>query len=139
VSAVVVDVSNWRDRSYERNLLRAVDGELNRWGKWHEARWDWSSYPKASATENFKTGERASQAGHRILMLDMPVGIWATHHRVMALEEELRELVSAWYIIRVKEDGTAWTPREKSERIGIPLIEWRRLLRAAQMRIAGIG
>lgn len=123
---------------YDRVLMRAVHGELNRWGKWHEDHSDYQGYPTANILETYIGASRTGEPGHRVLMLDMPEGVWATHHRVMGLPIAMQEVVIAQYMHTTKEDGTSWTLLEKCLRLGISRATFSSWLHTAKRRIAGL-
>lgn len=126
---------------HDRLLMRAVHGELNRWGRWVEARLDYEGYPRASATENFKMGDRTCEPGHRVLMLDMPVDVYATDSRVSRLPEELKRIVWTYYVFTLKPVGnafTTWTFQEKAERLKVPRGTFKQMLYRAKAMIAGL-
>jgi len=123
---------------YDRVLMRAIHGELNRWGKWHEDHSDYQGYPTANILETYIGASRTGEPGHRVLMLDMPVGVWATHHGVLGLTEDLQEVVIAQYMHTTKEDGTVWTLQEKCLRLGLSREIFSQRLHKAKRRIAGL-
>jgi hypothetical protein len=86
---------------------------------------------------NFE-GSGGVHPGHRVLMLDMPSGVWATHHRVLMLSETLQDAVQAFYVTTVKEDGTLWNFEEKSAILKLTVPTFRRRLNRARHLIAGI-
>lgn len=135
MAAVLKDIPN---DQYERLLLRAIDGELNEWGRWIERHADFEGFPPANILETWIGGSGGGVPGHRILCLDMPVGIYATHGRVLRLSEEQRAAVEAWYIVRVKADGTLWSLDEKCLRLGIAERTLRDRVRQAKLRILGL-
>lgn len=113
MSAEVIDLR------YERLYLKAIHHELNSWGRWIERHSDYEGYPGLTNVEAFLNGRGGGQAGHKILCLDMPSEIYATHGRVIRLNETLQEAIWLFYVPRVKADGTLWETREKCERAGI--------------------
>ena len=117
---------------------RAIDGELNRWGKWVERHGDYEGFPRVNVLVAATEGHGGGACGHRILCLDMPCEIYAVHGRVLRLSLEEREAVYAWYVIRVKEDGTLWGLVEKCEKIGVNPQDLRTLVNRAKQRIAGL-
>jgi hypothetical protein len=123
---------------YDRVLMRAIHGELNRWGKWHEDHSDYQGYPTANILETYIGASRTGEPGHRVLALDMPDGVWATHHNVLRLSLDLQDIVIAQYMHTTKEDGTAWTMQEKCLRLGIPRAIFSQKLHKAKRRIAGL-
>lgn len=128
MSAVAMD-------SYTR---RAIDGELNRWGKWIEKHVDYTGHPSINAIVAQLYGAGGGTPGHRILCLEMPTGVYATHMRVLMLTESEREAVYLYFAVQVKEDGTLWTAPEKCRIYGIKEDSLRRRLARARYKILGI-
>ena len=126
------------DPRYERLYLRAIHHELDAWGHWIERNSDFEGYPGQTNIEAFLNGAGGSVTGHRILCLDMPSAIYATHGRVIRLNPTLQEAVWLYYVPRVKPDGTERTVRERCEIVGITENAlWQRIRRAKRM-ILGI-
>lgn len=123
---------------YERLELRAIDGELNRWGKWVEEHSDFDGFPRSNILESYIGGDGGGTAGHRILCDEMPLGVWATHQRVLLLPPELQDAVSAYYVVRMKPDGTLWTMAEKCLRLAVSERTLRDRLGQAKRRILGL-
>jgi hypothetical protein len=118
----------------ERKQLNA---ELERWGDWWEKRGHFDGYPSINILESF-IGSDLGAPGHRILCLEMPLGVYCTHHRVLRLPELEREAVWIWYVPRVKANGQTYTLYEKCDITG--LNEWtlRKRVQFAKLRIMGI-
>lgn len=121
--------------SYTR---RAIDGELNRWGRWIEKHADYTGHPSINAIVAQLYGAGGGSPGHRILCLEMPTGVYATHMRVLMLTENEREAVYLYFAVQVKEDGTLWTAQEKCRLYGIKEDSLRRRLARARYKILGI-
>ena len=124
-----------RPYKYDRLIIRAVHGELDRWGRWIDAHSHYQGYPRDNILVTY-IGSDIVPVGHRVLMQDMPAGIWKTHHRVLKLSEPLRDVVCAWYMARVKEDGTLWKMGEKAEIMGISVDTFRQRLRRGKLGLA---
>ena len=117
---------------------RVIDAELNRWGKWIEARSDFEGFPGANVLVSFLMGRGGSTSGHKILCLDMPTDIYATHGRVLRCDEKQQEALWIWFVIRLHPDGTLWTLKEKSRIAKIPEHQLRNTVTQAKRRILGI-
>lgn len=117
---------------------RAIDGELNRWGRWIERHADYTGHPSVNAIVAQLYGAGGGTPGHRILCLEMPTGVYATHMRVLMLTENEREAVYLYFAVQVKEDGTLWTAAEKCRIYGIKEDSLRRRLARARYKILGI-
>lgn len=117
---------------------RAIDGELNRWGKWIERHADYTGHPSINFLVAQLYGAGGGMAGHRVLCLDMPDAVYATHMRVLLLNEREREAVYLYFAVQVKEDGTLWTVAEKSRIYGIKEESLRRRLARARYKILGV-
>jgi hypothetical protein len=126
------------DRRYERLELRALDGELNSWGRWIERHADYTGFPSANMLETYIGGDGGGVPGHTILCLDMPVPVWATHHRVLRLHLDLQDAICACYVVRMKEDGTMWTLVEKCLKLGIAERTMRWRIAEAKRKILGL-
>lgn len=131
-------MNNPRDRRYERLERSALEGELNRWGKWIEDHSDYEGYPGANILIGFLQGRGGGTAGHRILCLDMPVDVYAVHARVIGLPEGWQEALWIYYVTRLKADGTLLTVEERCEKIGISDRTLRRRLTFARRRLMGL-
>jgi hypothetical protein len=117
---------------------RAIDGELNRWGKWIERHADYTGHPGINAIVAQLYGAGGGTPGHRILCLEMPTGVYATHVRVLRLTEGEQEAVCLYFAVQVKDDGTLWTVDEKCRIYGIKEESLRRRLSRARYKILGI-
>ncbi len=120
------------------NDLAAVKAELNAWGSWIERHKDYEGYPACGPLEAWLAGGGGSPRGHRVLCLDMPVHVYATHARVLLLPEHEKEAVWVYYVPRMKDDGTLWDVREKCLKIGITHECLRKRLQRAYQKILGI-
>jgi hypothetical protein len=122
----------------DRLTRQAIDGELNRWGRWIERHADYTGHPSVNCLVAQLYGAGGGTPGHRILCLDMPDHIYATHGRVLRLPEAEKEAVYLFFAIRVKEDGTLWTVTERCRMAGIQEDSMRRRLARARYRILGV-
>jgi hypothetical protein len=126
------------DRRYERLERRALEGELNRWGRWIERNSDFEGYPGVNILVAFLMGRGGDSAGHKILCLDMPTDVYSVHHRVLMLTEALQEAVWIYYVTRLKPDGTLWSVSERCIRVGLSEETLRQRLKRARNRLLGI-
>lgn len=117
---------------------KAIDCELNRWGKWIERHADYTGHPSINFLVAQLYGAGGGIAGHRVLCLDMPDAVYATHMRVLRLTEAEREAVYLYFAVQVKDDGTLWTVAEKSRIYGIKEESLRRRLARARYKILGV-
>lgn len=125
-----------RDTHYE---MQGIKAELNAWGRWIERHLDYEGYPGISALEAWRNGAGGGTPGHRILCLDMPTGVYATHARILlTLTEYEREAVWIWYVVRVKPDGTIWPIDHKCRAAGITEVALRQRVSRARRKIAGL-
>lgn len=122
----------------DRMTRQAIDGELNRWGRWLERHADYTGHPSVNALVAQLYGAGGSCPGHRILCLDMPDHIYATHGRVLRLPEAEQEAVHLFFAVRMKDDGTLWTVAERCAMVGIHEDSMRRRLARARYRILGV-
>lgn len=127
------------DRRYEQLERRALEGELNRWGKWIERHSDYEGYPRANILIAFLHGRGGGAAGHRILCLDMPTDVYSVHHRILMLTEALQESVWIYYVTRLKPDGTLWTLQERCRRAGVAEEALKQRLKRARNKLLGIS
>lgn len=105
---------------YTSLYRRALEGELNRWGKWNESRLEYEGYPGVNVLVAFTNGGGGGTPGHRILCLDMPTDVYSVHQRIiLVLNEQEREAVWLYYVPRMKVEGTLFTPWTFSEKCGI--------------------
>lgn len=120
-----------------RAELRELNASLNRWGDWMEKHWGFDGYPGINILESF-IGSDLGAPGHRILCLEMPVGVYCTHQRVLRLPELEQQAVWLWYVPTMRANGTTYTVQEKCRIAG--LNEWtlRKRVQYAKLRIAGI-
>lgn len=122
--------------AWERHCL---NGELNRWGGWIERHSDYEGYPGVNILVAFLQGRGGGGGGHRVLCLDMPWDIYATHARVLICTEAEQEALWIKYVIRMKDDGTFWTIEERLLRMGLSDDTFRRRLSRARQRILGVN
>ena len=120
-------------------LRRAIDSELNAWGGWLERHSDYQGYPRSDNVHAFLNGGGGGTAGHRVLCLDMPSGIYATHARILLLPESEREAVHIYFAFRVKPDGIGYyTLAEKCRIAEVDEKTVRTRIGRARYRIAGL-
>lgn len=122
----------------DRYMRHAIDGELNRWGRWIERNSDYTGHPSINAIVAQLHGAGGGTAGHRILCLDMPDHIYATHGRVLRLTESEQEAVYLYFAVKLKPDGTLWTVAERCRIAGIQEDSLRRRLSRARYKILGL-
>lgn len=127
------------DSKYDRLFRRALEGELNRWGKWIETHSDYEGYPGVNILVAFLLGRGGGTAGHRILCLDMPTDVYAVHGRVVRLPEEQQEALWLYYVTRLKPNGTLWTLTERCVRAGVSEHQLKVRLTSARERLLGIS
>lgn len=125
------------ERKFERYELQGINRELNEWGRWIELRIDYEGYPSFSAGMQL-VALGGGTPSDRILCLDMPTRIYATHARVLMLSEHERDAVWIWYVIRVKPDGTLWPIEHKCRTVGISESAIRQRVSRARRKIAGL-
>lgn len=138
MAAAEKDLSLELNEHYLRLALRAIHGDLNVWGKWIEEHADYHGFPRSNILESYIGGSGGGSGGHRINCDDMPDRLWVTHHRVLLLVPEQQDAVGAYYIVRVKPDGTLWSLAEKCLVLGIAERTLRDHLRQARLRILGL-
>lgn len=122
----------------DRITRQAIDSELNSWGRWIERHADYTGHPSVNALVAQLYGAGGGTPGHRVLCLDMPEGIYATHARILMLSEKEREAVYLFFAVKLKDDGTVWTITEKARIYGIKEDSLRRRLARARYKILGL-
>jgi hypothetical protein len=122
----------------DRITRQAIDGELNSWGRWIERHADYTGHPSVNFLVAQLYGAGGGTPGHRVLCLDMPDHVYATHMRVLMLNENEREAVYLFFAVKLKPDGTLWSVAEKSRIYGIKEDSLRRRLARARYRILGL-
>lgn len=127
------------DAKYDRLFRRALEGELNRWGKWIEAHSDYEGFPGVNVLVAFLMGRGGGVSGHKILCLDMPADVYAVHGRVVRLPDEQQEALWLYYVTRLKPNGTLWTLDERCQRARVSQDQLRARLTAARERLLGIS
>lgn len=134
---MTADVIDWQ--RYGRLYRKALEGELNRWGKWIEKHSDYEGFPGANILVAFLMGRGGSNPGHRILCLDMPTDVYSVHARILMLTEDQREAVWIYYVVRLKEDGTTWTLRERCQRVDVSEEALRMRVSRARTKLLGLS
>lgn len=127
-----------RPIAMDQYTRKAIDYELNQWGKWLEATAKYEGYPAKNVLVSFLYGGGGGSHGSRVLCLDMPSHIYATHARVLRLPEGEQEAVMLYFAVRMKPDGTVWTIEEKCRHLDVQEASIRRRLARARYRIAGL-
>jgi len=133
---MTADILDWH--RYGRLYRKALEGELNRWGKWIEKHSDFEGYPGVNILVAFLMGSGGGTAGHRILCLDMPTDVYSVHHRILMLSDTLQEAIWICYVTRMKPDGTLWTMQERCERAQIGEEALRQRLSRAKRKLLGL-
>ncbi len=114
-----------------------LKAELNAWGRWVESHLYYEGYPTHSAGMRL-TVHSGMTPGSRVLCLDMPGRIYATHRQIWRLNEQDREAIYIWYVFRVKKDGTLWDQAEKAGLVGISDVALRQRVTRARLKILGL-
>ena len=127
------------EQRYDRLFRRALEGELNRWGRWVETHSDYEGFPGVNILVAFLMGRGGGSAGHKILCLDMPTDVYAVHGRIIRLPENQQEALWLYYVTRLKPDGTLWTLDERCRRASVSSEDLRERLKAARDRLLGIS
>jgi hypothetical protein len=122
----------------DRHMRHAIDGELNRWGRWIERNAEYTGHPSINYLVAQLHGAGGGTPGHRVLCLDMPSDIYATHGRVLLLNESEQESVYLYFAVKLKPDGTLWTVEERCRIYGIKEESLRRRLARARYKILGL-
>jgi hypothetical protein len=127
------------EAKYDRLFRRALEGELNRWGKWIETHSDYEGYPGVNILVAFLMGRGGGASGHKILCLDMPTDVYAVHGRVIMLPDQQQEALWLFYVTRLKPNGTLWTLEERCLRAKVSQDDLKSRLTAARERLLGIS
>lgn len=122
----------------DRITRQAIDSELNAWGRWIERHADYTGHPSINFLVAQFYGAGGGTPGDRILCLDMPEGIYATHSRILMLNELEQEAVYLFFAVKLKDDGTVWTVAERCRIYGIKEESLRRRLARARYKILGV-
>jgi hypothetical protein len=140
MSAVAVSIVFNAARQSRLTLTerRELNRLLNRWGNWVEKHWDFDGYPSTNILESY-IGSDLGAPGHRILCLEMPTDVYATHQRVIRLPEDERAAIWLWYVPVTKENGTIRSIAERCEIAGITEENLRKRVSRGRQRIAGIS
>jgi len=125
-------------KQLERYERAQLERELNQWGRWIEGHYDYKGYPSIDIIERARIGSGGGSQGHKILCLDMPAGIYATHARVLRLPEAEQDAILIRYCVKIKDDGTFWTITDLCIRAGIKLQSFNQRLWRARQRIMGL-
>lgn len=116
---------------------RAINQLLNRWGNWMEKNSEFTGYPGTNILESY-IGSDPQPAGHRILCLEMPTDIYATHHCYLRLPEQEQRAVWLWYVPVMLPDGRVRTTYERAVTAGIDYDTLCKQVSRARLRIMGI-
>lgn len=127
-----------RHSALTRAEKKELNRLLNRWGDWIEKHGDFEGYPGVNILESF-IGSDLGLPGHRILCLEMPPGVYATHQRVLRLPEDEKKAVWLWYVPVMQENGTTRSVRERCRIAGLLYDTTYRRVQRALMLIAGIA
>lgn len=132
----------WAQVSFRTSSLtlqerRELNASLNRWGDWMEKHGDFDGYPGVNILESF-IGSDLGSPGHRILCLEMPLGVYCTHQRILRLPETEQVAVWLWYVPTMKPNGQTYTVEEKCRLTGIEEWALRKRVQRAKLRIMGI-
>jgi len=133
---VTAEIIDWA--RHGRLYRRALECELNRWGKWIERNSDYEGYPGVNILIAFLMGRGGTHPGHMILCLEMPTDVYSVHARVLMLNELLQEAVWLYYVTRMKPDGTLWTMQERCRRAEISEEALRQRLSRARRKLLGL-
>lgn len=123
------------DLEYERRVLV---GELSDWGRWIESHHEFTGHPGVNILVAFLSGRGGGQLGHKILCLEMPTRIYATHQRVIRLPEHEQDAVQIRHVTVMNENGQIMTIAERCLLAGMSEEAYRKRLSRAYQRIMGI-
>jgi hypothetical protein len=122
----------------ERLEFKAMERELYRWGKWRIREWENSGHRNMTPEYAASHGGGGGQLGHRILCLDWPDDVYATHMRINRLPEIEQDVIGLKYAICVKEDGDLWSRKEWCAIYGVSEDNFRKHLERARKKIQGL-
>lgn len=126
-------------RTYDYYERRGLEAELHRWGRWIVKREEYNAFPNCSNTEAARVGNGGGIPEHRILCLDMPTDVYATHMRIWtALTGEERDVIYVRYAFKVNEDGSISDRRIMCQQIGLSPEAFRKRLQRAKTKILGL-
>lgn len=120
---------------YERASLRQ---SLYAWGRWADRDQEHSGYPSADSVERFLQGSGGRVDGHRVLCLDWPEDVYATHQRVLRLSVELQRVIGSIYSGIMMPDGNVLPWSSRAARIHMSESTLRRSHERALLLIAGL-
>lgn len=123
------------DDGHER---RALMSELYAWGKWVETHSEYTGHPGVNFLVAALHGRGGGSLGHRILCLEMPTGVYATHQRVLRLPAPEQAAVQIKHVTVLNDDGTIQSVEERRRLVGISEEAFRKRLSRAYQRIMGI-
>lgn len=133
--AAVAMKPNRDDLEYERRVLI---GELSEWGKWIESHHDFEGYPSLNILVTHLSGH-GGQVGHRVLCLEMPIRVYATHQRVLRLPDPEQDAIQIRHVTVLGADGVIMSIEERCRVIGLSEDAYRKRLSRAYQRIMGIN
>lgn len=117
---------------------KAFEREMYKWGKWCVKEWERSGHPSMTVEYRASHGGGGGVLGHRILILEWPSDVLATHGRVLRLQEVEQDVVGLKYAICVKDDGNLWKREEWCLVYGISEDNFRQILSRAKKKIQGL-
>ena len=119
--------------------FKALERELYRWGRWVVKHFSHTGHPNMTPEHRASHGGGGGMLGHRILCLEWPDDVYATHHRVLMLSEIEQDVIELKYAICVNEvNGHLWTKADWCQRYGISEDNFRKHLERARKRIQGL-
>lgn len=139
VAVDFVDAAERGERRLDGREKSALEGELQRWGKWWEER-DGCAYSSASSIAAFLDGGAGGgRPGHRVLCDEMPNKVFWTHQRWLCLEESEKEITWNHYVaVMDPTTGRCPTPEQKAQLLGISYGNYRVRLCRARFQMLGL-
>lgn len=140
MNAVADDFVAPRARRRIDNRVRSgLEGELERWGDWHDKFANVTGFKSSDAITAFLEGRGGGQNGSICPIPFMPNEVYWTQQRVLALSNNQRNAIFVKYVCAVNEGGQLITDQQRAEYLGITREAYGMLLTRAKQRMLGIG
>lgn len=139
MNAAVLDAPPRRARKIDNRDRAGLEGELERWGDWHDKYAMHTGFPAADALTAYLEGAGGGKKGDTVLCPEMPQEVYWTQQRVLSLKQRQRDAIFVKYVCTVNEGGQLISDEQRAAYLKLTREAFGMLLTRAKQRMLGIG